>query len=215
MTNTDQTWDKALVLTSGGLDSAALLAHVNSLHMKEHITCLGIDYGQQGVKELKYAELQAEYFGNTYRQVSAHLVPLKPPKPLMHEWDAYTPARNMFLATVAAHHAELLGCQLIYMALIDDGNFPDTSPAFVQAMQQVIWESTSHDMVLQTPLLHIRNKAQLFHMLDKVGAFNIIKDTFSCWNGVSLLRPWGVGCQVCEKCKAKEQAWRDFTGAGQ
>lgn len=155
----------AVVLLSGGLDSAVVLA----LAMRRGMacTCLSIDYGQRHRHELDQARHIAATLGAIEHVVldldmrpigasaltSSIAVPkhgggvgvghrshtdLVPPKPVSQIPVTYVPARNLIFLSLAAGLAESRGCREVHIGVnaVDYSGYPDCRPEFIQAFAQ-------------------------------------------------------------------------------
>ena len=154
---------KALVLFSGGLDSATCLALAIKKYGKENVTALSVFYGQKHDKEIQAAKNVAEYYGVTLKTLDLALIFAdsdcsllsNSDKEIPHESYAeqltqtngkpvstYVPFRNGLFLASAASIAISLDCGVIYYgAHADDaaGNaYPDCSQDFNNAMNSAI-----------------------------------------------------------------------------
>ncbi len=140
---------KAVVLLSGGLDSATVLAIAGAQDYE--LYALTIDYGQRHSREIHYARAQAKA-----RQVAEHKVlhlelpdsrasaltdaaPLSPAQPGSAIPATYVPARNTILLSLALSWAESLGALDIFIGVtaVDYSGYPDCRPAFIEAFEKL------------------------------------------------------------------------------
>lgn len=206
MTNQQRPAERVLVLVSGGVDSFTLLAHLCSIYPAANVHALTFKYGQRCFREIEFAHRHAKGFrvSHTVRRIELEQ---DDGQVIREDGQAFTPYRNLVFASMAAREAATLGCSRIYMGLVDDGRFPDTSPAFVAAMQEVIWQSDKRDLSLVCPFL-LFEKWQVYAMMARLGY--CATGCFSCFNNVILEADHGCGCQVCDKCKANAEAWKTY-----
>lgn len=205
---------KAIVLLSGGLDSAVLLA----LALKQGRECyaLSFDYGQRHRIELEYAQKIALHYNVSQRIIhidssvfkSSSLVSdISVPRNRSKEEIAsgkipntYVPARNTLFLAYAMGQAEMLNAQEIYAGpnALDAGPYPDCTPAFIQAFQGVLNVATKQAVEgtsprLLTPLINW-DKAEIIR---QGMALNVpLHMTFSCYDPLPTKEP----CGVCDAC---------------
>ncbi len=168
----------AVVLLSGGLDSATCLAIARSEGYACH--CLSVDYGQRHAAELNAATRVAQALGAVGHRV-VHLdigqfggsaltdpaiaVPtggVKPGIPV-----TYVPARNTIMLSLALGWAEILGAQDIFVGVnaVDYSGYPDCRPAFIKAFETLANLATKagiegHPLKLHAPLIDL-SKAEI------------------------------------------------------
>lgn len=210
---------KAIVLVSGGLDSAVVLAH--ALSLGRECFALSFDYGQRHKVELKAAQLICAYYAVPQRVISIEpavfgnwgLVSQTelPKKRTAQEISAggipssYVPARNALFLSYAMGQAELLNAEEIYYGPNQlDSNYPDCRVSFLEAFQQLLNVATKqasegHPPKLITPLIHW-NKEQI---VQRGRQLNVPIDlTFSCYDPLSSGQP----CQQCDACILRRNA---------
>ena len=205
---------RALVLSSGGVDSTTALGMAIDRYGKENVVALSVSYGQKHDKELQAAKAVAEHYGveqifldlsrifegsncSLLRQ-STEAIPEESyaeqiaktngTKPV----STYVPFRNgLFLAT-AASIALSKDCGVIYYgAHADDAAgfaYPDCSQAFHQSMSEAIWEGSGHQLTIEAPFVAM-TKAQVVEIGLKLGV--PYEKTWSCYEG---------GETPCGKC---------------
>jgi 7-cyano-7-deazaguanine synthase len=205
---------KAMVLSSGGLDSTTALAMAVRKYGKDHVITLSVSYGQKHDKEIEAARKVAEYYRVEHMQLdlekifeysncsllkqSTEEIPeesyaeqikeTKGDKPV----STYVPFRNGLFLSTAASIALSKDCQVIYYgAHADDAAgsaYPDCSPTFNEAMNRAIWEGSGHQVRIEAPFVHM-NKAEVVKIgLDLHAPYEL---TWSCYEG---------GEKPCGKC---------------
>ena len=176
--------EKALVLLSGGLDSAVTLALAIARHGKENVEALSIYYGQRHNKELAFAEKLAQHYGITRKELdlaplfydkacsllsSSNLSIPKDEYAKLHEQSSgpistYVPFRNGLFLSVACTIALQQRCGVIYYGIhADEGSdsaYPDTSVAFHESISKAIEEGSGHLVRLEAPFVS-SNKAEV------------------------------------------------------
>lgn len=211
---------KAIVLLSGGLDSATALYLAKSQGFD--IYALSFDYGQKHSKELNCARLLAKSAG----VVAHHVVDLK-----LALWggssltdnamtinngnvertdipDTYVPARNMVFLSVAASLAEAVGAQDIFIGVsqVDYSGYVDCRQSFITAMEAAINQGT---VMGAEKGQHIRINAPFINMVKseeiKLGTKLGVdySHTWSCYKGGE--KP----CGTCDSCLLRARAFAE------
>lgn len=211
---------KAIVLLSGGLDSAVALYLAKSKGYEVH--ALSFNYGQRHDRELNAAKALAEKAG-----VAAHqVVTLK-----LDQWGGssltdnnlevedgdvnrqdipvtYVPARNMVFLSVAASYAEAIGAQAIFIGVseVDYSGYVDCRQEFIDAMEAAINKGTvmgaekNQPIKLHAPFVNI-TKAQEIELGMKLGVeFGL---TWSCYRGGE------TPCGTCDSCLLRAKAFAE------
>lgn len=211
----------AVVLLSGGLDSATVLAIARSQGYECY--ALSVDYGQRHHSELAAAERVANVLGaREHRVVNIDLtgfggsaltdsriaVPeqLSVGIPL-----TYVPARNTIMLSLALAWAEVLHAQDIFIGVnaVDYSGYPDCRPAYIDAFERMANLATQaavegHPLTLHAPLLHL-SKAEIIREGNRLGVDYAA--TVSCYQADEL----GRACGVCDSCRLRRAG---FEAAG-
>lgn len=208
--------ERALVLTSGGVDSSTLLALKVEQLGAEDVFALCVFYGQRHRRELDSARAIARHYGVEQRfcdlsgifsdsdcsllEHSSEQVPRESYAEQLEKTDGapvstYVPFRNgLFLSAAAAEALSLRCTEVCYGAHHDDwaGNaYPDCSAAFVDAMGAAIEEGTGGQLHLEAPFVRW-SKADIVREGLRLGVPYEL--TWSCYNGGD--RPCGT-CGTC------------------
>ncbi len=217
---------KALVLLSGGVDSATALAMAADEFGAENVTALSIYYGQKHAKEIEAAKNIAAHYGvrrleldltDMFRFSDCSLLSKNPdaeiPKESYGEQvsktggapvSTYVPFRNgLFLSAAAAYAVSLGADEIFYGAHSDDaaGNaYPDCGEAFNNAMNAAIYEGTGHQVSIRAPFVGI-TKSEVVAIGVRLGV--PYEMTWSCYEGGD--KPCGV-CGTCRDRKAAFEA---------
>ena len=212
---------KAVVLVSGGLDSATVLAMARDQGYACH--ALSFDYGQRHGIELEAAQRVAHSLGAVQHRVvpldiawmggSALTdpniaVPLTPSAgiPL-----TYVPARNTIFLAIALGWAEVLAARAIFIGAkaVDYSGYPDCRPEFIQAFERLANVATRAGVEgpgfdIHVPLISL-TKAQIIHTGLRLGVDYSL--TLSCY------RPDAAGraCGECDSCRLRAAG---FVAAG-
>ena len=212
---------RAVVLVSGGVDSATTLA----LAREQGFACyaLSIDYGQRHRLELEAARRVAESLGVVeHRSVKLdvgwmggsaltdeHMA--VPEAPSTGIPVTYVPARNTLLLAMALAWAETLGARDIYYGAnaIDYSGYPDCRPAFVEAFEQLANVATKAGVEgerfrIHAPLIAM-SKAEIIRTGARLGVDYGL--TLSCYQPNDA----GEACGQCDSCRLRAQG---FASAG-
>jgi 7-cyano-7-deazaguanine synthase len=214
--------EKAVVLSSGGLDSTTVIAIAQSEGFE--IYSLSFDYGQRHVYELKAAQKIAERF-----HVAKHLVigidlhaiggsaltdNLDVPKSRNLKTMSseipitYVPARNTIFLSYALAWAEVLKSANIFIGVnaVDFSGYPDCRPEFIAAFEHMANLATKIGVEgktrvrIRTPLLHF-NKAQIIATGAELGVDYAI--THSCYDPSAE----GLACGQCDSCLLRHKGF--------
>ena len=215
---------KAVVLLSGGLDSATVLA----IARKEGYECyaLSFSYGQRHIIELQAAARVAEHLGATAHRVanidlrifggSALTSDIEVPKgrtmdQMAHDIPiTYVPARNTIFLSFALAWAEVLGSTDIFIGVnaLDYSGYPDCRWEFIDAYEKMANLATragvegGHPLTVHTPLISL-SKAQIIARGLELGVDYAL--TSSCYDP----SPTGVPCSQCDSCMLRRKGFRD------
>jgi 7-cyano-7-deazaguanine synthase len=217
----DQALRPAVVLLSGGLDSATVLALARADGYDCH--ALSINYGQRHGAELAAAGRVAAAGGaRSHRTVSVSLDAIGgsaltdpaidvPSVPSAGIPVTYVPARNTVFLAIALGHAEVLEAEAIFVGVnaVDYSGYPDCRPAFIDAFQALARVATKAGVEgraprIEAPLLHL-SKADIIRRGVALGVdFGL---TVSCYNA----DPLGRACGQCDACRLRADG---FAAAG-
>jgi 7-cyano-7-deazaguanine synthase len=212
----------AVVLLSGGLDSATCLAVARREGFAPH--ALTVAYGQRHAAEVDAARRVALAMGAPHRVVSVDLGPLggsaltdariAVPKDRDDEEigrgvpATYVPARNTVLLAVATAAAEALGARAVYLGInaLDTSGYPDCRPAFLDAFRAVAALGTRRGVEgdpieFRAPLLS-DTKADIARRATALGV--PVADTLSCYDPVGPLH-----CGRCDACRLRRRGFSE------
>lgn len=211
---------KAVVLLSGGLDSATALAIAKS--QDRDCLALSIVYGQRHEIELAAARRVAESIGVTEHVVHTLDLRVFGASALTAEIDVpkdavgapgipvtYVPARNTIFLALALGFAEAREAKEIWIGVnaLDYSGYPDCRPEFLDAFQEVIWKGTRSGVEhreprLVAPLVHM-SKAEIIRCGVELGVDYGI--THSCYDPA----PGGGACGHCDSCLLRRKGFID------
>jgi 7-cyano-7-deazaguanine synthase len=208
------TTKSAVVLLSGGLDSATVLA----MAVRQGYQCyaLSVDYGQRHHAELAAAQRVAQALGATeHRVVNIDLTGfggssltdsrMAVPQQLAAGIPStYVPARNTIMLSLALAWAEVLQAQHIFIGVnaVDYSGYPDCRPPFIEAFERMANLATKaavegHGMSIHAPLLHL-TKAEIIQHGMSLGLDYAL--TVSCYQADEQ----GRACGVCDSCRLRK-----------
>lgn len=215
---------KAVVLLSGGLDSATVAAIAKDKGYLVH--GLSFQYGQRHAVELERAASLAQHFDLPDHRIaridlgvfggSALTADIDVPKDrdeaAMGEGIpiTYVPARNTIFLSFALGYAEVIGAADIFIGVnaLDYSGYPDCRPAFVEAFEKLANLATkagvegSQNFRIHAPLMDL-NKAQIIEWGTKLGVDYGL--TSSCYDpGVD-----GIACGHCDSCQLRLKGFRE------
>ncbi len=217
----DNSKPRAVVLLSGGLDSATVLA----IASRDGFAChaLSINYGQRHRFELDCAARLAVTLGAVDHKVvgvdlrafggSALTADIAVPT---HDSVGeiggaipvtYVPARNLVFLSLAVAYAETLGALDIFIGVnaVDYSGYPDCRPEFVRAFEAVANVATKlgvegHRLRIKTPIIRM-SKSEIIRMGVSLGVDYAL--TTSCYNPPGEL----LACGHCDSCLLRRQGF--------
>ncbi|HEY6516034.1 MAG TPA: 7-cyano-7-deazaguanine synthase QueC [Steroidobacteraceae bacterium] len=204
---------RAVVLVSGGLDSATTLAIARDQGFECY--ALSVDYGQRHAAELDAAMRVAEALGaREHRIMRLDLAGIGgsaltdtsiavPEQPTTGIPVTYVPARNTILLALALGWAEVLGAQDIFIGVnaVDFSGYPDCRPAFIDAFSHLAALATKagvegHPCRVQAPLISW-SKQRIIREGTRLGVDYSL--TVSCYQADDL----GAACGRCDSCRLR------------
>lgn len=212
---------RAVVLLSGGLDSATVLAYARSQGYECY--CLSLDYHQRHIAELNAAKKVAEVMGAAAHKTAQLDLSLFGGSALTDDAIAvpesasegipvtYVPARNTIMLSLALAWAEVLGAQDIFIGVnaLDYSGYPDCRGEYVKAFQNMANLATKSAVegkaiTIHAPLIDM-TKAQIVQLGTKLGVDYAM--TVSCYQANSE----GEACGLCDSCRLRREG---FLAAG-
>ena len=225
MERQEDTQKKAVVLLSGGLDSATVAAWL----MREGFAVIGLtlDYGQRPQAELAAAVKVAAALGLVeHLQMQLDLrafggSALTSEVPVPKAGDAlqasvseipvtYVPARNTIFLSLALGLAEARGAHDLGIGVnaVDYSGYPDCRPEFVEKFGELANLATREGVEgrpirLHTPLLKL-GKVEILRLAHELGV--PVEDTLSCYDPTDDGEP----CALCDACRLRIQAQKAY-----
>lgn len=209
---------KAVILLSGGLDSATVLA----IARNDGYDCfaLSLDYGQRHRAELSAARRVASALGAVEHKVlplsldaiggsaltdTAIAVPEAATEGIPV---TYVPARNTVFLALALGWAEVLGSTDLFVGVnaVDYSGYPDCRPAFIEAFEQLANLATKvgvegQQFQVHAPLIEM-SKAEIIRKGAALGVDYGL--TVSCYQADET----GAACGVCDSCRLRTQGFK-------
>jgi 7-cyano-7-deazaguanine synthase len=229
--------DGALVLFSGGQDSATCLAW--ALHRFKQVETVGFDYGQRHRVELDVRPSILEVFRTEFPDWAGRLGPdhllhlaalgevsetalTRDVEIAMEDSglpNTFVPGRNLIFLSFAAALAYRRGLRHIVVGVCetDFSGYPDCRDDTMKAMQLALNLGMDRRFVVHTPLMWI-DKAETWRLAASLGGpalVELIRDeTHSCYRGDrGTSHLWGHGCGECPACKLRAEGWRRYRAA--
>lgn len=207
----------AVVLLSGGLDSATTLA----IAIDEGFDCLALsfNYGQRHGVELGAAKRVADFFGVSehniididLRQIGGSALTdsiAVPELPTEGIPVTYVPARNTIFLAYALAFAEVRKCNDIFIGVnaVDYSGYPDCRPEYIKAFANMARLATKagiegQPVNIHTPLINL-GKADIIRTGTELGVDYSI--TVSCYQATDN----GFACGVCDSCRFRKEGFR-------
>ncbi len=208
---------KAVILLSGGLDSATLLAMARAQGYACHT--LAVDYGQRHRAELHAAQRLSRALGAVEHKViridldrigGSALTDPDIAVPTERSADipiTYVPARNTLLLSLALGWAEVLGALDLFIAVnaVDYSGYPDCRPEFIRAFEAMARLATrigveGGELCVRAPLLQM-SKADIIREGLRLGVDYAL--TVSCYQATDE----GLACGRCDSCVLRREGF--------
>lgn len=212
---------RAIVLLSGGLDSAVTLAQARAQGYECY--ALSFAYGQRhaaelaaakkishclGTREHRMVEINLRAFGGSALTSDEIAVPKEGIEPNVIPV-TYVPARNTIFLSYALAWAEVLGARDIFIGVnaVDYSGYPDCRPEYIEQFQKLANLATRAGVEgsryqIHAPLLMMK-KAQIIRRGDELGVqFSL---TTSCYDPA----PAGEACGACDACRLRAEGFRE------
>ena len=209
---------KAVVVLSGGQDSAMCLALAVRKYGSDNVAAITFRYGQRHALETKFARKLARRFGvKKHKVISLGFYSKLTSNALMSEKGKISKAsgkscpntvvegRNAFFLLAASVWAKELGAVDIYTGVgeADYSGYPDCREVFITAQAKAIRLALEWPIRIVTPFMHM-SKADEWLLAEKMGIRHIIEnETLTCYRGIP-----GRGCGRCPACKLRNRGYK-------
>lgn len=211
---------KAVVVLSGGQDSATCLALTVRKYGAERVAAITFRYGQRHALETRYAKRLARRFGvvehkvvalDFYKHITSNAL-MSRTKKIEKTKGASCPntvveGRNALFLLSAGVWAKSLGATDIYTGVseADFSGYPDCREVFIKAQQKMMRLALEWPVRIVTPFIHM-TKADEWALADRLGILDVIEnETLTCYNGIP-----GKGCGKCPSCKLRNRGLSEF-----
>lgn len=230
---------RALVLFSGGQDSATCLAW--ALDRFDHVETVGFDYGQRHSVELEVrpgilARLRDDFPQWAGKLGDDHLLDMKVLGQVSETAltrdvaitmsdnglpNTFVPGRNLIFLSFAAALAYRRGIKHLITGVCetDYSGYPDCRDDTIKALQVALNLGMETRLVIHTPLMWI-DKAETWQMAHRLGGEPlvdlIVEETHTCYLGDREHRQaWGYGCGECPACDLRKKGWERYASRPQ
>jgi 7-cyano-7-deazaguanine synthase len=231
---TDLLQQRALVLFSGGQDSATCLAW--ALETFGHVETLGFHYGQRHAIEMetrqqflsRLRQIRPEWSAKLYDDhcLNAHSLSDIGDTALTRQQEialmddglpnTFVPGRNLLFFVLAGALATRRSIRHLIagMCETDYSGYPDCRDDTLKAMQVALSLGLGQPMTFHTPLM-FTDKADTFAMAEQLGGASflelVLEETHTCYLGNRDLRhEWGYGCGTCPACDLRAKGYALF-----
>lgn len=210
---------KALILLSGGLDSATILAI--ALDQGYQCYALSFNYGQRHATELNAAAKIAKSFAVLeHKTIDLDLTQIGgsaltdnnidvPESPTVGIPITYVPARNTIFLSYALAWAEVLDINNIFIGVnaVDYSGYPDCRPEYIQAFERMANLATKSGvegkkLTIHTPLIDL-SKAEIIQQGNRLNVDYAL--TISCYQ----VDKNGSACGVCDSCRFRKEGFEN------
>lgn len=208
---------RAVVLLSGGLDSATVLAIAKSRDYECYT--ISFDYGQRHRAELNASALLSKQLGAVEHKVinidltaiggsaltdASIAVPEEEQEGIPV---TYVPARNTVFMSIALGWAEVLEAEAIFVGVnaVDYSGYPDCRPEYIAAFEKMANLATKsgvegHRLTIETPLIDLSKQDIIKHGIELGVDYAL---TVSCYQADEN----GRACGECDSCRFRRQGF--------
>jgi 7-cyano-7-deazaguanine synthase len=208
---------RAVVLLSGGLDSATVLAIAKAQGYESYT--ISFDYGQRHRAEIHASALLSEQLGAvSHKVINIDLTAIGGSAltdtniDVPHEEQTgipvtYVPARNTVFMSIALGWAEVLEAEAIFVGVnaVDYSGYPDCRPEYVAAFEKMANLATrsgveGHPLKIETPLIDLSKQAIIERGIELGVDYSL---TVSCYEADDQ----GRACGQCDSCRFRKQGF--------
>ncbi len=211
---------QAVVVLSGGQDSATCLALACRQYGAAHVAAITFNYGQRHALETTFAKRLAKHFKiaqhkivrlDFYKHLTANAL-MNPTQAITQKKGATCPStvvegRNALFLLSAGIWAKELGATDIYTGVseADFSGYPDCREDFIRAQEKMMRLAMEWEFNLITPFMHM-TKADEWALAAELGILEVIENqTLTCYRGIP-----GKGCGTCPACKLRNRGYKEF-----
>ena len=211
---------RAVVVLSGGQDSAICLALACRKHGAGNVAAITFSYGQRHSIETRFARSLAKRFGaaahkvvrlGLFRELTSSAL-LDRSSPIARRKNASCPTtvvegRNAVFLVAAGIWAKSLGAKEIWTGVsqTDFSGYPDCRENFIRAQEKAMRLAMEWPFRIVTPFMK-STKAEEWETADRLGILELIeKNTVTCYRGIP-----GKGCGRCPACRLRSAGLREY-----
>ena len=225
---------KALIMFSGGQDSATCLAW--ALDKYDYVETIGFNYEQRHAVEMEcrqvvLANMRAAFPKWGMKLGDDHIVDLSALGAISETSltrdveikmtqeglpDTFVPGRNLIFLNFAAAVGYRRGITALIggMCEADFSGYPDCRKDTLDAQMLAISLGMDKTYTLETPLMHL-SKSGAWELAETLGGQTlidlIIEDSHTCYRGTRGERyEWGYGCGTCPACELRAKGWAEY-----
>ena len=225
---------KALVLFSGGQDSATALAW--ALAQYAYVETIGFDYDQRHDVELEARVAIRMKLGQHFPDwasklgpdtiISAHGLKEIGETAMTHDVEialaddglptTFVPGRNLVFLTLAGGLAYRRGAGTLVagMCEVDYSGYPDCRADTLEKQMDALRLGTETDLQFETPLMRL-TKAESWRFAEELGGEKLVslinEHSHTCYRGErGRRRDWGYGCGDCPACELRAKGWAEY-----
>ena len=212
---------RAIILLSGGLDSATVLAMAKARGLDCHT--VGFDYGQKHRSELNAAQRIADALGDhPHKVIRLDLGSIGGSALTSDDIDVpitgvandgipvtYVPARNTVFLSIALGYGEVIGAMYLFIGAnaVDYSGYPDCRPAFIEQFERLANVATAavdggERWVIEAPLMSM-SKSDIVTTGNALGVDYSM--TVSCYQADEE----GAACGACDACRLRRKGFLD------
>ena len=211
---------RAVVVLSGGQDSAICLALACRKHGAGNVAAITFSYGQRHSIETRFAKSLAKRFGaaahkvvrlGLFKELTSSAL-LDRSSPIAKRKNASCPTtvvegRNAVFLVAAGIWAKSLGAKEIWTGVsqTDFSGYPDCRENFIRAQEKAMRLAMEWPFKIVTPFMK-STKAEEWETADRLGILELVeKDTVTCYRGIP-----GKGCGRCPACRLRGAGLREY-----
>lgn len=216
---------KAVVVLSGGQDSATALAMCVKKYGADNVAAITFAYGQRHTLETKYARNLARRIFRIadwksvslgfYSKITENAL-LDDVTQIKRKKGAKCPntvveGRNAIFLSLASVWAKSLGAKEVWTGVseADFSGYPDCRESFIRAHEKATRLALDYPVKFVTPFMHM-TKAEEWALADRLGILDVIENhTLTCYNGIP-----GKGCGKCPACRLRNRGYAEFLRRG-
>ena len=227
--------DGALVLFSGGQDSATCLAWACARF--ERVETVGFDYGQRHSVEMEARGVVRQAVVNhdsgwAEKLGADHIIPLHSLGSISDTAltrdveiavgedglpNTFVPGRNLVFLALAAALGYRRGLSDLVGGMCEEdfSGYPDCRRPALDAQMKAIALGMDRPFRLHTPLMAL-SKAGAWQLAEELGGEGLVeiirRDSHTCYLGEREMHAWGAGCGTCPACELRARGWAEYAG---